>query len=295
MCHLRRFATLAGLCLALLSLTACLTRRRLITRQGAKPDRTLATASKEQLLKRVSDLYASTQSFNATVDLTPAVGSVYKGEITEYKDVRAYILFRAPDSIRIIGQYPVIRGTAFDMTSSGPLFRLYIPSKNRFIEGREDSPLSKTNQLENLRPEAFLNAMLIRPPDPKTELPALEDFTDESNAFYILHIVGKNPDDSLMIKRNIWFDRLSLRIVRQEAFDAAGSILSDTRYSDWQSYGGIPFPAGIDINRPRDGYGVVVRVVKIEMNPKLTDDKFTLEQPEGSQLEVLGAAKSDKK
>ncbi len=295
MCHLRRFAAFAGVCLALLSLTACVSRRRLITRQGAKPDRTLATASREQLLKRIVDLYSSTRSFNATVDLTPAVGSVYKGEITEYKDVRAYILFRAPDSIRIVGLYPVVRSKAFDMTSIGPLFRLYIPSRNRFIEGREDSPLSKTNQLENLRPEAFLNAMLIRPPDTTGELPALEDFTDETNAFYILHIIRKNADESLTMKRNIWFDRLSLRIVRQEAFDEAGSILSDTRYSDWQSYGGVPFPASIDINRPKDGYGVVMRVVKIEMNPSLGDDKFTLEQPEGSQLEVLGAPKAEKK
>src|SRR5208337_2193436 len=58
--------------------------------------RTLQTADKDALAARVENLYKAVNSFIATVDMTPSLGSVYKGEITEYKDVRGYILFRKP-------------------------------------------------------------------------------------------------------------------------------------------------------------------------------------------------------
>ncbi len=57
--------------------------------------------------------------------MTPALGSSEKSKITEYKDVRGYILFRKPTDIRIIGLYPVVRNKAFDMVSNGKDFRLH--------------------------------------------------------------------------------------------------------------------------------------------------------------------------
>ena len=50
----------------------------------------------------------------------------------------------------------------------------------------------------------------------------------------------------------------------------------------------LPFPKVIDIDRPQDDYAVVMTVVKMEINRGLPDDKFVLEQPEGTQLQVLG-------
>src|ERR1017187_896874 len=58
--------------------------------------------------------------------------------------------------------------------------------------------------------------------------------------------------------------------------------------SDWQNYDGLPFPKTIDITRPQDEYAVVLTVVKMEINRGVADDKFVLEQPEGTQLQVLG-------
>jgi hypothetical protein len=50
----------------------------------------------------------------------------------------------------------------------------------------------------------------------------------------------------------------------------------------------VPFPKTIDIDRPQDEYAVVLTVVKMEINRGVSDDKFVLEQPEGTQLQVLG-------
>ena len=53
--------------------------------------------------------------------MTPALGTAEKSQITEYKDVTGYILFRKPAQIHIIGLYPVIRSKAFDMASTAPI------------------------------------------------------------------------------------------------------------------------------------------------------------------------------
>src|SRR5271170_6535961 len=131
-------ATALGLCLLVLMTvesTSCLVRRRLITRKGGQATQALLTADKESLLRDIATHYGAVKTLNATVDMVPAIGTANKGKITEYKDVRAYILFRKTAEIRIIGLYPVVRSKAFDMVSDGSNFRLYIPAKNRFIEG----------------------------------------------------------------------------------------------------------------------------------------------------------------
>jgi hypothetical protein len=52
----------------------------------------------------------------------------------------------------------------------------------------------------------------------------------------------------------------------------------------------VPFPKNVEINRPKDEYGVVLTVVKADINKTLTDAQFTLDQPPGTQLRTIGAA-----
>lgn len=231
----------------LFAMSGCLARRRVITRQGAKPSQVLQVASKDDLLQRISQQYEAVHDFSATVDMVPALGSAEKSKITEYKDVRGYILFRKPVDIRIIGLYPVIRNKAFDMVSNGTDFRLYIPAKNRFVVGKNELSTPSPNKIENLRPQHFLDALLVKPlgsGQPK-EKPALANLTDEDNAAYILEFIQESKDGQLHVDRQVWFSRVDLRMARQLIFDGAGNILTDARYSNWQTYDGVPFPKHI--------------------------------------------------
>ncbi len=290
--NLRRLvpATLA-LSFGLLSVSCRLITHRTIRRNGkiATPAENLLTASRDDLVARISRIYDAIQSFQATVAMTPSVGSVYKGQITEIHDVHAYVLFRKPADIRIIGQLPVVGTKAFDMVSDGENFKFFLVQKNLFVEGSNSAPATSKNTLENLRPKAFLSSMLIRPCEPD-EHPFLEDQTDEENALYVLQLIHLAPDGSPSASRSIWFDRLDLSIVRQKVYDTSGDIISDTRYAKWQAFSGVSFPAHIDINRPKDGYGVVMDITQMQMNTPLTPDKFVLNKPEGAQLQVIGAA-----
>src|ERR1700676_5436196 len=258
------------LVLLLASSPSCLVRRRIITRKSGQPAQPLLTADKERLIKEIADQYAAIQTLNATVDMAPALGTANKGKITEYKDVRAYILFHKPSSIRIIGLYPVVRNKAFDMVSDGSQFSLYLPSKNRFIKGPNQIEKPSANKLENLRPQHFLEALLVRPIDTAREQTLIENFTDEDNAVYKLSIIAPIPGGPPVLERELWFDRSGLDLVRQLIFDASGDILTDARYSDWKSYDHVPFPKHIEIERPKDEYGVVITVVKMDINAPVT-------------------------
>jgi hypothetical protein len=98
------------------------------------------------------------------------------------------------------------------------------------------------NKLENLRPQHFVDALLVRPVDPAADKVLLENLTDEAGAFYIVHVV-REDNGVLRLQRTIWFSRVNLEISRQMLFDAAGNILTDARYSEWKPTTRPPSPS----------------------------------------------------
>jgi hypothetical protein len=285
----RVLCPLLFVCLVSTGLTSCIARRRLIARKGvSNTQQQLLTADRQSLLDSIVRQYDAVHDFNAEVDMVPALGTVEKSKITEYKEVRAYVLFRKPADIRLIGLYPVVRNKAFDMVADGDQFKLYVPSKNRFLVGKNEIETPSPNKLENLRPQHFLDAMLVKPIDTANEKVLLMNLTDEDNAFYIVPVVHENANGQLQLTRSIWFNRYNLKLARQFLFDANGNILTDARYSDWKVYDNVPFPKHIEINRPRDEYAVVIDIVKMDINKGVGTDKFALVQPEGTTLQIVG-------
>jgi outer membrane lipoprotein-sorting protein len=283
--RLRR-ALIAIVAVAAVFQSACLVRKRTTVPPGVPVNRPLLRASKEDLIKRIREFSDPIESFNMKVDMSPTVGNLQGGTVTDYTSIIGYLLFRKPDQIRVIGLEPAIHGTAFDMVSIGNDFRVSIPYRNEFIEGRNDAPASSQNKLENLRPAAFLTALLIKPPEP-TELTILEDDTDETRATYILMVIERDGDQ-LKLLRNVYFDRYTLNISRQKTFDLDGYIASDTKYSDWKNFGGTRFPATIDIERPKDGYEVVLTVTDLKLNTaEVTPEKFVLNPPPNAKVRSL--------
>jgi outer membrane lipoprotein-sorting protein len=283
-------AAILVICLLCLALSSCLARRRLITRKATngKTPPNLQVASEQTLIDSLARQYNAVHDFSATVDMTPALGSAEKSQITEYKDVTAYILFRKPADIRLIGLYPVVRSKAFDMVSDGSSFKLYLPSRNVILTGQNDVVKPSANKMENLRPQYFLDAMMVRPIDVKNNKVVMLNLTDEDGAYYILQEIYERTNGQLVVRRAIWFNRLDLLLARQLIFDDAGNILTDVRYSEWKPWDNVPFPKHIDFNRPHDEIGVVIDIVKMDINKGVSDDKFVLQQPEGIKLQVVG-------
>src|ERR1700731_2320660 len=147
--------------LTVLPLSGCLFRSRKVVQPVDTVQ--LKTATQQELIDYINTQDAKIQSIQATVDIDTTVGGVKKGKVTDYQEIRGYVLVRKPAMLRMIGLMPIVRNKAFDMVSDGENFKLWIPSKNRFVIGRNDAETSNSTQtLGNLRPQHIYDALLWR-------------------------------------------------------------------------------------------------------------------------------------
>jgi outer membrane lipoprotein-sorting protein len=257
----------------------------------------LRTATQQELIDYVNRQAAKVRSMQATVDIDTTVGGAKKGKITDYEEVRGYVLARKPSMLRMIGLMPVVRNTAFDMVSDGQVFKLWIPPKNRFLVGRNDQPgVDSKQSIENLRPQHIYDALLLREVDPEKEIAVLENEEEivrdkeghpvEQSAYH-LDIVRKG-ERGWFLSRKIIFSRTDLLPHRQLVYDDFGNLATDARYEKYEDYGGIEFPSQIEIRRPREEYDIVLHMVKLQLNGALTDEQFALAQPAGAEVKQLG-------
>lgn len=251
-------------------------------------------ATRDELLDKYNEIARSVKSVNATVELKPTAGSKYSGVIEEYHEVKAFLLAQRPASIRMIGQAPVVGTTIFDMASDSETFRVYIPSKNKFIVGPVAAERTSDKPIENLRPQHLLDALLW-PEIRKEESVLFEEFNDEIARYYILTVLRGGYRTEIL--RKIWFNRADLQVSRLQAFGPKGVLLSDVHVSDWEPLvngqeipvsatpsGLNAFPRQIRIDRPHDDYRLDLQIIKLFLNEQPPLDRFKLEQPPGTGL-----------
>jgi outer membrane lipoprotein-sorting protein len=272
--------------------TGCLFRTRRVEQTISTVP--LKSAAKEQLIAYINHQAAKIQTMQATVDIDTSVGGAKKGKVTEYKEIRGYVLARKPAMLRMIGLLPILRNTAFDMVSDGREFKVSIPPKNRFVVGRNDVMVPNPQQpLENLRPQIIYDALLLRPIQPENgELAVLENGTeivtgDKNRKFqqadYIIDVIQDGNGNDSWLSRKIVFSRVDLLPHRQLIYDQAGDLVTDASYSDYKDNSGVLFPSVIEIRRPEEEYDITLHMVKLEINLRLDDTKFVLEKPAGAQ------------
>jgi hypothetical protein len=262
---------------------------------GSRPVYQEATAA--ELLDRYNGLARGLQSLDATVDLKPYAGSAYSGVISEYHEVKAFLLASRPYDIRMIGQVPVIGKTVFDMASDGHDFEVSIPSKNKFLVGPVSLNRPSAKPIENLRPQHLVDALLW-PEVRKEEVVLPEEFNDETARYYVLNVLRGGYQSELL--RKIWFDRSDLHLARLQSFGPKGALVSDVRYSDWQPVESAgtalnEYPRQIRIDRPHDEYRLDLTVTKLTLNQPLGSDRFTLEAPAGADVVHLADAAENAK
>src|SRR5437899_4325035 len=279
------------LLLATVPLTGCLFRTHKVEQNLSTVP--LKVATKPELIAYINSQAGKIQSMQATVDIDTAVGGAKKGKVTEYQQIRGYVLARKPAMLRMIGLLPILRNTAFDMVSDGQEFRVSIPPKNRFVVGRNDLVTPNPQQpLENLRPQVIYDALLLREIDEKNETAVIENDTETivgekgrklEQPAYVLDIIRSRGNDS-WLSRKIVFSRIDLLPNRQLIYDESGTLITDARYSNYKDYNAVLFPSRIEIRRPEEEYDITLTMIKLDMNRPLDNQKFVLEQPAGAQV-----------
>jgi outer membrane lipoprotein-sorting protein len=285
----------AALLLALLlPSTGCLFRSHKVEQRLASTA-SLKTATQEQLVEWLNNEAASIKTMNATVDIATDV--IKDGKLTQYQEIRGYVLVRKPGMLRMIGLMPIVRNRAFDMVSDGQNFKLWIPPKNKFYIGSNEVSTPAENPLENLRPQVIYDALLLNPVTGPDQIAVLENGSETvvdpktkkkvDQPAYELLIIHRG-DKGWYLSRKIVFDRTDLLPDRQLEYDKNGNVVTDVKYGQFKNYNGILFPSVVQISRPQEHYDITIGIVKATINQPVTDEQFALAQPPGSQLIHVG-------
>ena len=220
------------------------------------------------------------------------------GLAEKYKTADGEIVVQRPANILLKVQLPIVKSDIVQMTSDGAKFRVAVLNDGgsgkykKFVLGTNNAdytPLQQevdkingdakelkqnVNAFSNLRPQHFTEAVLVRPIDTEnfsylTTTISQEEF-DLSvkkksplkwvlRGYYLLDEIRKNDDGTLSISRRFWFDRVgSIRLARQQIFDAKGEIESDIVYgkegnlTETGEYNQLPLR--IEVTRPKEKY-----------------------------------------
>jgi hypothetical protein len=254
----------------------------------------LKEATQSDLIDSINQQAERIQSLQATVDIDTSVGGAKKGHVTDYKEIRGYVLARKPAMLHMIGLLPIVRTTAFDMVSDGQAFKLWIPPKNRFVVGNNEVQNYNPDQpMENIRPKDIFEALLIRPVDSEHEIAVLEhadEILHDAKGHlviqddYELIVIRKKGESQGILARKIVFSRVDLKPHRQYIYDEQGTLMTDAKYAEYKDYDNVDFPSRIEIARPQEEYDIKLNILKLEINKPLRDDQFALQQPPGAEV-----------
>jgi hypothetical protein len=258
-------------------------------------------ASVAQLVNGVNDRYAAVTSLTATVDFQATTAGARQGKQTDITPFHGYILLRKPAMLRVLALLPVVRTHAFDLASDGKTFKLVIPPRSRAIVGSNTVTKPSTNALENLRPDIFMDSVLVKSIEPE----GLVYLTSTSETHrqgkklvetpeYDLHIGEEDPQatDGLKVhvlkaKRVIRFSRLTLLPIGQDIYGEDGGVETHVEYGPYKQFGTAHMPSSIVIQRLREAYQITISVQKVVVNQPLGDEQFVLKIPSDYKVQTL--------
>jgi hypothetical protein len=288
-----------ALLLGLLPTAGCLFHTRPVEEKYSTTP--LKDSTQQGLIDAINRQAAAIQSLKAKVDIDTSAGGMKKGHVTDYKEIRGFILARQPDWLHMTGLMPFVRTVAFDMVSDGKDFKLSIPPKNKFVIGQNQMMVTNSDQpMENIRPQNIYEALLIGRIDSEKEIAVLE------NGYETLHdakghrvlqddyelTVIRKAGENWILARKIIFGRIDLKPHRQFIYSDDGKVATDAKYADYKDFHNVSFPSRIEIYRPQEEYDITLNMLEVEVNTPLKDEQFVLTQPPGAVVVHLDQPQS---
>jgi hypothetical protein len=253
------------------------------------------TVTPEQLVAQLDDHWNGFDNLTATVDIQATELKSAEGVEKAFPSAKSFIVIGKPRLLRVAGTYfgmPI-----FNMASNGDRFTLVIPPKNTAIEGTSAVTERSPNQLENLRPDFFFDAIAVRGLDPddsfmvSSDSETIEDPAKKHLYFepeYVLTVMRhKEGSRQLVPVRQVTFHRDDMRPYQQDLYDAQGNRTTVITYSSYTRFDAGEYPSKVVIERPIEGILLTLAVIRVQKNVKLPPDEFEVKIPEGTQVRHL--------
>jgi outer membrane lipoprotein-sorting protein len=252
------------------------------------------TLTPEELVKQVNARWDALNTFTATVEITATQTKAASGTATDFPSCRGFILMRKPKMLRVFGTYFGVK--IFDMSSDGNRFTLVIPSKDTVIKGTNAVTQRSENQLENLRPNFFLDAIAVRGLEPDDEYMVSSDtetVPDAANKHlyiepeYTLSVMRRKTGQENQPVRTVTFHRDDMLPYDQYVYDKNGALETQIFYSNYQTFSAGKYPSKVTIKRPQEGIQFVLAVYRVDENMNLPDSQFEEKIPDGATIKEL--------
>ncbi|MGA2571018.1 MAG: hypothetical protein ABSF23_10915, partial [Terracidiphilus sp.] len=256
----RCLACAAGLALPLL-LSGCSyfipTKRHLPV---PKTPTVVNTATPEELVKLLNERWESLNTLTATVEIYATQVQSSAGLAKDFPSCRGYIVMKKPQMLRVAGTYFGVK--IFDMASDGSHFTLVMPTKDLVVKGSNTVTEKSENQLENLRPDFFLNAIVVRGLDPdnvfmvSSDSETVEDAANKhlyTEPEYVLSVMRRKSGHENLPIRTVTFHRDDMLPYDQYFYDSNGALETQIFYSNYAEFSSGKYPSKVIIKRPQEG------------------------------------------
>ena len=262
-----------------------------------KAPQLVQSVAPEELVNRLNQRWSTLDTLTAKVEIQASVLHSTIGVVKDYTTIPGIILMRKPEMLRVYGRVPVIGTELFDMVSDGKNFTLFIPSKSKAIQGSNALEKKSANQLENMRPGFFLDALGVRGLDPDDRYSVSSDVSTEEDVAkkhlfiepeYVLSIhrpkTGSQEDTPLRV---VTFHRDDMLPHQQDIYDSKGNLETQIYYEQYGDFGPNRYPTKVTIKRPIDEIQIILTIENVTENMKLKDDQFEIQLPPETQVQKL--------
>lgn len=254
------------------------------------------TATPEQLVAQLNQHWNALKNLTATVEIQASELKTAQGVEKNFPSSRGYIIIAKPRMLRVAGTYFGVK--IFDMASNGDQFTLVIPPKGMGIEGSNTVKEKSANPLENLRPDFFFDAIVVRGLEPdesymvSADTDTIEDATKKHlyvEPEYVLTVMHRAEGDhgQFVPVRQVTFHRDDLLPYEQDLYDAAGNLDTVITYANYADFSAGKYPSRVTIKRPMEGIVLTLTVERVQENVDLPADEFVVKIPSGYKVRNL--------
>jgi hypothetical protein len=147
--------------------------------------------------------------------------------------VEGSLYYRRPNAMRLRG-FTAVGGELFEFVQADDQFRLRLPTMGRVLSG---SPSDMSEMGKLARPFQLsvwaMGGLLGTGKITKDETAALVEEGDR----YRLEVFGPSPSGMQFMRRQLWFERQTLHVVREDRFTESGAVEATIQYEDFRAIG----------------------------------------------------------
>ena len=254
------------------------------------------SATPQELVSQLNQRWDALNTLTAKVEIQATETKSAEGmqSQTSFPSCSGFILLRKPGDLRVLGQYFGVK--IFDMASDGSRFRLFIPHDDVVIEGSNTVTEKSPNPLRNLRPDFFLDSLVVHglaAEDEYMVTNSSETIEDAARKHlyqvpeYVLTVMRRKTGKEIQPVRTVTFHRGDMLPYEQVIYDSKGNAETLVSYNNYADFGAGKFPSKITITQPQEGIQLVLTVEEVHENMSLSDSQFQLQIPDGTKVEQL--------